>query len=275
MNKDNIGFIGAGNMSASLLGGLIADGADPGKLWVSDIDNNQLNKFESRFGVRTVVDNAALIDKVDAVVLAVKPQVFKDVAKQIAGAVEKSQPLVISVAAGIRTKDMQRWLGQNVAIVRTMPNTPALVQTGATGLFANHLVKSEQRILAENIMRAVGVALWVEDEYQMDIITALSGSGPAYFFYVMEAMERAANTLGLSESTARLLTIQTALGAAKLAMESSDEPAILRNRVTSPGGTTEQAIRTLRENGLEEIFSKALKAAADRAAELAQQYGAD
>ena len=275
MNKDNIGFIGAGNMSASLLGGLIADGADPGKLWVSDIDNNQLNKFESRFGVRTVVDNAALIDKVDAVVLAVKPQVFKDVAKQIAGAVEKSQPLVISVAAGIRTKDMQRWLGQNVAIVRTMPNTPALVQTGATGLFANHLVKSEQRILAENIMRAVGVALWVEDEYQMDIITALSGSGPASFFYVMEAMERAANTLGLSESTARLLTIQTALGAAKLAMESSDEPAILRNRVTSPGGTTEQAIRTLRENGLEEIFSKALKAAADRAAELAQQYGAD
>lgn len=275
MSKFNIGFIGAGNMSASLIGGLIADGTDANSLWVSDIDDQKLNVFESRFGVKSVVDNDALIDKVDAIVLAVKPQVFKIVALQIAEMVKQHKPLIISVAAGIRTEDMQRWLGEDVAIVRTMPNTPALVQTGATGLFANEQVSSEQRVLAESIMRAVGVAMWVEQESQMDLVTALSGSGPAYFFYVMEAMEKAATEQGLSTSTARLLTIQTALGAAKLAMESNDEPAVLRQRVTSPGGTTEQALLTLEKGGLESLFEQAIKAAANRAGELAKEFGAD
>lgn len=275
MGKFKIGFIGAGNMAASLVGGLIADGTDPASLWVSDIDDAKLNAFEQQFSIKTVVDNSALIDKVDAVVLAVKPQVLKLVASQISDAVKQHQPLIISVAAGIRTQDMARWLGESSAIVRTMPNTPALVQTGATGLYANENVSAEQRVLAESIMRAVGVALWVDVEIHMDLVTALSGSGPAYFFYVMEAMEKAASSMGLADSTARLLTIQTALGAAKLAMESDDAPAILRQRVTSPGGTTEQAIKTLQEGGLEKMFEAALQAAAKRADELAKEYGAD
>lgn len=275
MSSKQIGFVGAGNMAASLIGGLIADGTDPSCLWVSDIDNQKLNSLESRFGIKTTVDNAALVERVDALVIAVKPQVFSQVAKQIASAVGENGPLVVSVAAGIRTVDMERWFGGETAIVRTMPNTPALVQTGATGLYANAHTSSAQKVLAESIMRAVGVAMWVDDEQHMDVVTALSGSGPAYYFYVMEAMENAARQMGLSDATARLLTIQTALGSAKLAMESADEPALLRQKVTSPGGTTEQAIKTLQDKGLEEIFQQAMKAAATRAAELAKQYGAD
>ncbi|MDH5218694.1 MAG: pyrroline-5-carboxylate reductase [Gammaproteobacteria bacterium] len=273
MSNSQIGFIGAGNMASSLIGGLIADGTDPASLWVSDIDNQKLNHLETRFGVKTVADNASLVSKVDAVVMAVKPQVFSQVALQMAESVKQHQPLVISVAAGIRTGDMEAWFGGDTAIVRTMPNTPALVQTGATGLYANTHVSAAQKVLAENIMRAVGVAMWVEQEQHMDVVTALSGSGPAYYFYVMEAMEIAGRQLGLSDSTARLLTIQTALGAAKLAMESSDEPAVLRQRVTSPGGTTEQALKVLQESGLDDIFKKAMEAATKRAAELAKQYG--
>ena len=273
MSNSQIGFVGAGNMAASLIGGLIADGTDPSCLWVSDIDNQKLNHLESRFGVKTVMDNASLVNKVDAVVIALKPQVFGEVAKQMADSVKEYKPLIISVAAGIRTADMEAWFGDDAAIVRTMPNTPALVQTGATGLYANTHVSAAQKVVAENIMRAVGVAMWVEQEQQMDVVTALSGSGPAYYFYVMEAMEKAGKQLGLSESTARLLTIQTALGAAELAMESSDEPAVLRQRVTSPGGTTEQALKILQESGLDKIFKTAMEAATKRAAELAEQYG--
>lgn len=275
MSNSQVGFIGAGNMAASLIGGLVADGVEPTSLWVSDIDNQKLNHLESRFGIKTVVDNSSLADKVDVVVIAVKPQIFSKVAVQMADSIREHKPLVMSVAAGIRAKDMEGWFGEEIGIVRTMPNTPALVQTGATGLFANSRVTSAQKVLAENIMRAVGVAMWVEEEQHMDVVTALSGSGPAYYFYIMEAMEKAGTQLGLSESTARLLTIQTALGAAKMAMESSDEPAVLRQRVTSPGGTTEQALKVLEESGLDKIFEKAMEAAATRAAELAEQYGAN
>lgn len=275
MTKCDIGFIGAGNMAASLIGGLIADGCDPKRLWVSDIDDEKLNAFEKKFGIRTVASNENIADKVIALVLSVKPQAMKVVATGISSAVQAAKPLIISVAAGIRSEDLARWLGADVAIVRTMPNTPALVSTGATGLFANANTSSEQRAQAEAIMRAVGVALWVEDEAQMDVVTALSGSGPAYFFLVIEAMIASAKNMGMNGDTAKLLAIQTALGAAKLAMESEDDPAVLRQRVTSPGGTTEQALNTLMDKGLEKIFDEAMQAAARRAGELAKQYGAD
>ncbi len=271
---DSIGFIGAGNMAASLIGGLVEDGCDPGRIWVSDIDPARLSQL-ARLGVQTCADNAELVARAAVVVLAVKPQAMKAVCEAVAGAVQRERPLVLSVAAGLRSSDLDRWLGGGLAIVRAMPNTPALVQTGATALFANHRVSVEQRQLAESVMRAVGLTLWLDDEAQMDTVTALSGSGPAYFFLVMEALEHAGEALGLKPETARLLTLQTALGAAKLAMESGEDVALLRQKVTSPGGTTERALAVLQQAGLEQIFAEALRAGAERSAELAQRLGAD
>ncbi len=187
---------------------------------------------------------------------------------------QDQQPLVISIAAGIRTPDLARWLGADTAIVRAMPNTPALVQSGATGLFANAHVRDQQRDLAETILRAVGLTLWVEQEDQLDLVTALSGSGPAYFFLVMEALQEAASKLGLPAETARLLALQTAFGASRMALESDEDAAALRQRVTSPGGTTEQALRVLEEGGLRNLMEQALTAAARRSRELADQFGA-
>jgi pyrroline-5-carboxylate reductase len=187
--------------------------------------------------------------------------------------VSQQQPLVISIAAGIPAATLGNWLGKSIAIVRTMPNTPAMVQSGATALYANANVSEDQRSTAESILRAVGIAIWVEDEAQMDAVTALSGSGPAYFFLFMEALQAAGQELGLPESTAQLLALQTAFGAAKMALESNEDAATLRRQVTSPGGTTEYAIRTFQEGGLEALVSKALLAAADRSRELAAEFG--
>lgn len=261
-------------MAASIIGGLIADGYAADCIHVAEPDTDKRNALVSQFGIQTETDNDVAIAKAQAVVLATKPQVLSEVCATMADAVQQHQPLVISIAAGIRSTDIDRWLGGNTAIVRTMPNTPALVQSGATGLFANAQVNEQQSELAESIMRAVGITLWLDDEAQLDAVTALSGSGPAYFFYVMEAMESAGKSLGLEANAARLLAIQTAFGAAKLALESSEDPGTLRERVTSPGGTTERALSVLREGGLEALFIEALQAANDRAAELADQLGA-
>ena len=183
---------------------------------------------------------------------------------------------MVSIAAGIRLDDIGRWLGvENAAIVRAMPNTPSLVQAGATALCANAQVTNEQHELAESILRAVGLALWVKDEQQMDAVTALSGSGPAYFFLVIEAMQSAGMELGLPEDTARLLALETAFGAAKMALESNESACVLRQRVTSPGGTTERALEEFEQGDLRGLFNKALEAAAGRAAELADQLGQD
>ena len=211
----------------------------------------------------------------DIVVLAVKPQVLAAVAQDLAPVVQEQQPLVISVAAGIRIEHLQHWLGPDCAIVRTMPNTPAMLQAGATGLFASDRVSEEQRSLAESLMRAVGITVWVQHEGLIDAVTALSGSGPAYFFLIMEQMIRSARTLGLGEEEATLLTLQTALGAARMALESDDSPATLRARVTSPGGTTEQAIRVFEQEGLEQIVKQAMTAARDRSIELSSQLPLD
>jgi pyrroline-5-carboxylate reductase len=209
------------------------------------------------------------------VVLAVKPQVIRDVALDLADLTQKQQPLFLSIAAGIRATDLQRWLGGSCALVRCMPNTPALVQSGATALWRNENVTDEQKDLAETILRAVGLALWVESEDLMDTVTALSGSGPAYFLLVMEALQEAGQALGLPEKTAKLLSLQTAFGAAKMALESSEDTAILRQRVTSPGGTTEKALEVLENGGLRALFSDALNAARSRSRELAEQFGAE
>lgn len=273
MKTANIGFIGGGNMARSLIGGLVADGKDPATIRVSEPNPQQRYHLAESFGVHTLEDNEALVQASDVVVLAVKPQVLAEVCQAIAPAVRERKPLVVSIAAGIRLVDMERWLGGKPAIVRTMPNTPAMVQCGATALIANDRVTQAQRELAEGILRAVGIALWLEREEQMDAVTALSGSGPAYFFLVMEALEAAAQELGLNPATARLLTLQTAFGAAKMALESPDDAATLRRRVTSPGGTTEQAIRVLEEGDLRRLFRRALQAASDRSEELARLLG--
>lgn len=274
METTRLSFIGAGNMARSLIGGLIADGWDPAGISVSDPDTGQLSSLAAHFRVHTDTSNRAIAVESDVLVLAVKPQVLKEVAEDLAASVQTARPLVISIAAGVRAPDLERWLGGQCALVRCMPNTPALVQSGATALFANDAVSAEQKDLAETVLRAVGLAIWVDNEDLMDAVTALSGSGPAYFFMVIEALQEAGINLGLQEKTARLLALQTAFGAAKMALESSDDVAVLRQRVTSPGGTTEKALAVLEDGGLRALFNDALNAARARSRELAEQFGA-
>lgn len=271
MKIHKIGFIGGGNMASSLISGLIASGHTPEQIWVSDINPDTLTDLAKQLHINTSINNDDIINAVDVVVLAVKPQTLSAVAQSIAALIQQKKSLVVSIAAGINQNSLSRWLGADTAIVRCMPNTPALVLTGATALHANDKVTAEQRDLAENILRSVGIALWVDDEAELDAVTAVSGSGPAYYFLLMEAMEKAALELGLSEQTARLLVQQTALGAAKIALESAESPEQLRKRVTSPGGTTQQAIETFEQGGFTELVAKALHAARDRSIEMSKQ----
>lgn len=270
MKTQKIGFIGGGNMASSLINGLVASGHDPALIWVSDINPDIPAALTNALQVNAAQDNAEVVAAVDVVVLAVKPQTLKTVAENLAGSIRIRQPLVVSVAAGVSQASLAAWLGAETAIVRCMPNTPALVLTGASALHANANVSDAQRDLAESIMRSVGITLWLEQESDIDAVTAVSGSGPAYFFLLMEAMEKAALELGLEESVARLLVQQTALGAAKIALESSETPEQLRRRVTSPGGTTEQAINVFEQAGLVALVSKAMHAARDRSIELSK-----
>lgn len=267
-----IGFIGAGNMATALVGGLLARGWSPADIGLSDAYPAQLQPHADR-GCFTTTDNRALLERSDVLVLAVKPQVMSAVLKPLADLAGARRPLVISIAAGIPVASLSHWLGGPLPIVRAMPNTPALVQAGATGLFASAEVSRAQREEALAILGAVGLTLWVQDEALIDAVTAVSGSGPAYFFYVMEAMMTAGRELGLDEETARALTLQTALGAAQMAVTADVGPAELRRRVTSPGGTTERAIAAFDEADLKAVFGKALAACAARGAELAEQLG--
>lgn len=271
MNKKSIGFIGGGNMAYSLLSGLLSSGHDAQQLWVADINAEARQALRDNLHVNVTTDNDTVVAAVDVLVLAVKPQVIKEVAAAIAPRIQQKNLLVISIAAGISQVSLSRWLGVNTAIVRCMPNTPALVLTGATALHANAHVNAKQRNIAETILRAVGIALWVHEESELDTVTAVSGSGPAYYFLLMEAMETVAISMGLSAKTARLLVQQTALGAAKIALESTESPECLRQRVTSPNGTTEQAINVFQQGGFNELVAKALQAAKDRSIELAKQ----
>lgn len=267
-----IGFIGAGNMARSLIGGLRAAGFPAEAIWVSDVDPNKLEPFK-RLGVQAVTGNLDIAASCNVVVLAVKPQQIREVAKEISTEITQRKPLVISIAAGIREQDLRRWLGGEVAIVRAMPNTPALVQSSATALHANPYVRPKQKEIAESLLRAVGLTVWVEQEALLEVVTAVSGSGPAYFFLLMEAMEKAGCKLGLEANMARLLVEQTALGSAKLALEADIGPEELRSRVTSPGGTTERALAVLQQGGFEDLIGRALEAAWARAVELSARLG--
>lgn len=273
MSDTIITFIGGGNMARSLIGGLIADGHTAAHLRVAEPDSARRQALIDDFGVQAFADNATAARGAAAVMLAVKPAMMATVSGELAGQIRSQASLVISIAAGVRSADLGRWLGDGVAIVRAMPNTPALVQTGATALYANAVVNTEQHDLAETILRAVGMVVWLPDEAQMDAVTALSGSGPAYFFYTMEAMQAAGESLGLEPRTAQLLTLETALGAARMALESADDAATLRQRVTSPGGTTAAAIEQLQAGELGPLYTKAMRAAAERAAAMGDELG--
>ncbi len=272
-NKPVISFIGAGNMATSLIGGLLNDGWPCEQITISDPNKERREQIVSRYAVHSTDSNSIACSAADIVVLAVKPQVLKEVCTAIASQVQQQQPLVVSIAAGIRETDINRWLGGNSAIVRCMPNTPAMVSSGVSGLFANTDVNESQKNLAENILRSVGVTIWLNDESMLDSVTALSGSGPAYIFLVIEALQKSGVVLGLNESDARLLAIETTFGAAKMALESSEPVEVLRQQVTSPGGTTERALEVLQSGGLVKLFESALQAAKQRSIELADKLG--
>ncbi|MNK74253.1 Pyrroline-5-carboxylate reductase [compost metagenome] len=271
MSKTRIAFIGAGNMAASLIGGLRAKGLEAAQIRASDPGEETRARVSAEHGIETFADNAQAIDGADVVVLAVKPQAMKAVCEAIRPSLKPNQ-LVVSIAAGITCASMNNWLGAQ-PIVRCMPNTPALVRQGASGLFATAEVSAEQRQQAQELLSAVGIALWLNEEQQLDAVTAVSGSGPAYFFLLIEAMTAAGVKLGLPADIAAQLTLQTALGAAHMAVSSDVDAAELRRRVTSPAGTTEAAIKSFQANGFEALVEKALGAAAHRSAEMAEQLG--
>jgi pyrroline-5-carboxylate reductase len=274
MHQQRIVFIGAGNMARAIIGGLVNDGYPAAAIGAADVDATRLRELGERFAIHTGTDNAAAVAAADLVVLAVKPQVLRGVARELAPAL-KPDALIVSIAAGIRLGSLGAWLGDQRPIVRVMPNTPALVGSGASALVANPHVGSAGRERAEAVLRAVGLTVWLEDEALLDAVTALSGSGPAYVFLLMEAMEQAGVALGLPAAQARLLTLQTVLGAARLALESDVDPATLRRQVTSPGGTTQAALEVFEAGGFAALVHRALNAANTRSGELAAQYGAD
>jgi len=275
MDQAMIGFIGAGNMGRSLAGGLLKSGWDRQRLVLADAVPETRQVVGNLLGLTVYADNNEVADRADVLVLATKPQQMRAVCKGVAPAVQSRKPLIVSIAAGVRIKNIEDWLGGNLPIVRVMPNTPALVNSGASALFANPRASDRQRELAESILRTVGVAIWLSSEDQLDAVTGVSGSGPAYFFLAMEALEQAAVEQGLDAAIARLLVVETAFGAAKMALESGTDPAELRRNVTSPGGTTERAIAKLQDGGFERLFKQAVAAATARSRELADMLGGE
>lgn len=271
MNHPRIAFIGAGNMATSLIGGLRAQGMPAVQICASEPGAEQRARLAGELGIELHADNTRAVKGADLIVLAVKPQVMKAVCLELAAHLQAGQ-LIISIAAGISCASLSSWLGP-VALVRCMPNTPALVRQGVSGLFANPRVSNAQREQAQSVLNAVGMTLWMDDEAQIDAVTAVSGSGPAYFFLLMEAMTAAGVKLGLPAATAAQLSIQTALGAARMAASSEVDAGELRRRVTSPNGTTEAAIKTFQAAGFEMLVESALNAAAKRSVELAHELG--
>lgn len=262
-------FVGGGNMGRALIGGLLRAGHPSSRVRVADAFAEARDRCASEFGVETFEDNASAAAGADAVVLAVKPQQMAAVAPALAGAADSSA-VFVSIAAGVTLDHLAGWLGAGRAIVRCMPNTPALVGAGAAALCANARTSDAQRALAGTLLESVGLAVWLDDEGQMDAVTALSGSGPAYVFLLLEVLERAAVDLGLPVELARALALETIAGAAKLARESDEAPAALRRQVTSPGGTTERALASFEADDLAGVVARALTAARDRSVELAR-----
>lgn len=273
MANNNTGFIGGGNMARSIIGGLINMGRAADTIKVSEPDVQKREYFMDTLGVEAVDRNEDLVPVCGTLVLAVKPQVMKQALMPMQSGLQQHKPLLLSIAAGTRESDIDQWAGGGHAIVRAMPNTPALVGSGATGLYANRRVTTEQRNQAESLLRAVGVTVWLAEESLLDHVTALSGSGPAYFMLFMEALEQAGVEHGLERDVAHLLVMETCLGAAKLAMESDEDLATLRRRVTSPGGTTEKALQVMENANISRIIYNAFEAASRRADELGMELG--
>jgi len=266
----NICFIGGGNMATALIGGLLKRDFTAAQLRVVEISADNRSRLQQEFGVHATAELAAGVSGSEVIVLAVKPQQLHEVAMQLVPLL--SGQLLLSIAAGIRAADLARWLGtQNV--VRAMPNTPALIQSGMTGLYALAGVSNAQREQAQSILMAVGETLWVQDEIMLDAVTGISGSGPAYVFYCIEAMQQAARELGFNADEARRLSIATFLGAAKLADASEDDVSVLRTRVTSKNGTTERALLSMEANNVKQHIITAAKAAATRAKEMGDELG--
>ena len=267
-------FIGGGNMGRALIGGLIAQGRDPSTIDVVEIDAGARQRLVRESSVRAVASPAdADIRGAEAIVIAVKPQGMRDTAKSIAP--HLTTALVISIAAGIRLRDLSRWLGDYPQLVRAMPNTPALIRRGITGLFAEDDVSADHRTLAGSMLGAVGETIWCDRETQIDAITAVSGSGPAYLFYFLESMIASAEALGFTAGEARRLAYATASGAMALAESSSEPPSTLRAQVTSKKGTTQAALESLEASGVKAAFVEAVKSADARARELGDELGRD
>lgn len=266
-------FIGAGNMASAIFAGMIDSGYPADAITATSPDDAHLETLRERYGIRTSTDNSAAVAQADVVVLAVKPQIMHAVCTPLRDAVQARQPLIVSVAAGLTAETLDEWLDGGLAVIRCMPNTPSLVGAGASGLYANARVSDDQRQLATTLLEAVGLVEWVDDESLLEAVTAVSGSGPAYFFLIFEALEDAGKRLGLPAESARRLALQTAFGAAKMAQQSEFEPARLKRNVMSPGGTTERAIHSLEDGGLRKLFEDATQACALRARELSAELG--
>ncbi|MFN3882296.1 MAG: pyrroline-5-carboxylate reductase [Nitrincola lacisaponensis] len=272
VNDKKVVFIGAGNMAAAIFRGMLKGGYPADLITATSPDQDALDTLQAELGICVTSNNRAAISDADVVILAVKPQIMEQVCLDIAADVCKRRPLIISVAAGLTINTLDCWLGGDNAVVRCMPNTPALVNAGATGLFAES-VTAEQRNFAGALLGGVGLIEWVESEVLLDVVTAISGSGPAYFFMIFEVMEKVAIELGMPADVARRLVLQTGLGAVRMAQETGEEPAQLKRNVMSPNGTTERAIHTFEQEGMEAMFLKAMQACTDRAAEMARELG--
>ncbi|HYD96408.1 MAG TPA: pyrroline-5-carboxylate reductase [Noviherbaspirillum sp.] len=272
-NELKIGFIGGGNMATALIGGLAGKLTAGANIHVVDPYAPALEKLQAQFGVSTSQAIDAALADTDIIVLSVKPQQMKEVVLQLQP--HLSSQLLLSIAAGIRAVDLSRWLGGYDAIVRTMPNTPALIGKGITGMVASAGVSAQQRDAADAIMRAVGATVWLDDEALIDPVTAVSGSGPAYVFYFIEAMQQAAQEMGLSAEQGTQLAIATFVGASQLAAQSTEPVSLLRERVTSKGGTTYAALTSMDASGVKQAIVAALKAAAARGKELGEEFGRD
>ncbi|WP_438765957.1 pyrroline-5-carboxylate reductase [Kushneria sp. TE3] len=265
-------FIGAGNMASAIFGGLIDNGYPAEAITATSPDKAILEQHHARYGINTTTDNAAGVSDADVVILAVKPQIMREVCEPLQDALQISRPLIISIAAGLTLDTLGQWLGdESLPIVRCMPNTPALVGKGATGLYAPAGISDDHRALAGDLMSAIGIVEWVEEETQLSAVTAIAGSAPAYFFYMLEAMEEAGVARGLSRDVARRLAIQTALGAAHMASESEHDPKTLKQQVMSPKGTTERAIASFEQAGFEKMVDDATLACFERAESLAHE----
>jgi len=272
MSTPTLSFIGAGNMARAIIGGLLASGHPADQIWVSAPEDKHLQSMGKDFGVFTTTDNRYCAEQADVLIMAVKPQVMATACEDVVSVVQNTRPLVVSIAAGLDTETLSRWLGGEIPLVRCMPNTPSLVGQGASALFATPEVNEKQKKQASALFDAVGISLWLDDEDQMHTVTGLSGSGPAYFFLMLEALEEAATEAGMPAATARRLAIQTMGGAARMAAESKDDPGQLKRNVMSPGGTTEQAVTAFEDGGLRTLVKGAYQAAIRRSREMSDEF---